>query len=121
MTHSPDPSTRDDLPPALSSLWRTLKLGYRAEPRLLGASFAMTLSTALPDALLALWLMVLTNGVTAHHRTTIIVAAIGLALSSTATWYLRVLFDRVQRRFRSRSQLAGHTHPSSKTTEGGHR
>jgi len=35
MTRSPD-----DLPPAISSLWRTLKLGYQAEPHLLGASLA---------------------------------------------------------------------------------
>jgi len=27
------PSANDDLPPALSSLWRTVKLGYHAEPR----------------------------------------------------------------------------------------
>jgi ATP-binding cassette subfamily B protein len=102
--------SRDDLPPALSSLWRTLKLGYRAEPRLLGASFAMTLFTALPDALLALWLKLLANGVLRHHRTTIIVAAVGLAISSTATWYLRVLFDRVQRRFRDRVGIALESH-----------
>ena len=40
----PSPDTRDDdLPPALSSLWRTLKLGYRAEPFLLVVSFGRTL------------------------------------------------------------------------------
>ena len=105
MTRSPD-----DLPPAISSLWRTLKLGYRAEPRLLGASFAMTLFTALPDALLALWLALLASGVTGHHRTTIVVAAVGLAVSSTATWYLKVLFDRVQRRFRDRVGIALESH-----------
>jgi ATP-binding cassette subfamily B protein len=105
MTRSPD-----DLPPALSSLWRTLKLGYRAEPRLLAASFAMTMFTALPDALLALWLALLASGVTGHHRTTIIVAAVGLAVSSTSTWYLKVLFDRVQRRFRDRVGIALESH-----------
>ena len=110
MTHSPDPSPRDDLPPALSSLWRTLKLGYRAEPRLLSVSFAMTLFTALPDALVALWLALLTSGVTGHHRTTILVAAIGLGVSATATWYLKVLFDRVQRRFRDRVSIALESH-----------
>ena len=105
MTRSPD-----DLPPAISSLWRTLKLGYRAEPRLLSASFAMTLFTALPDALLALWLKLLADGVLHGHRTTIVVAAIGLAVSSTATWYLKVLFDRVQRRFRDRVGIALESH-----------
>jgi ATP-binding cassette subfamily B protein len=105
MTRSPD-----DLPPALASLWRTLKLGYRAEPRLLGASLAMTLFTALPDALVALWLELLANGVHGHHRTTVIVAGVGLAVSSTATWYLKVLFDRVQRRFRDRVGIALESH-----------
>ena len=35
-------SSRDDLPPALPSLWRTVKLGYRAEPKLLLAAVRMT-------------------------------------------------------------------------------
>ena len=37
-------------------------------PFLLAASFAMTVFTALPDALLALWLKLLANGVVQHHR-----------------------------------------------------
>jgi len=40
----------------MRSLWRTVQLGYRAEPGLLVASFAMTLFAALPDGLIALWL-----------------------------------------------------------------
>ena len=47
-------SSRDDLPPGLSSMWRLVKLGYRAEPRLLVFAFGMVLFAALPDALLAL-------------------------------------------------------------------
>ena len=42
-----------ELPPALSSLWRTFRLGYRAEPRLLALSLGLALLTMLPDALLA--------------------------------------------------------------------
>ena len=41
----------DDLPPALPSLWRTIKLGYRAEPKGLVLAFAMTVASALPDAM----------------------------------------------------------------------
>ena len=99
-----------DLPPALSSLWRTVKLGYRAEPRLLAFSFAMTLFTALPDALLALWLKILADGVINHHRRAVVIAAIGIAISTTATWYLKVLFDRLQRRFRDRVAIALESH-----------
>ena len=46
----------DELPPALSSMWRLCKLGYRHEPRLMLVAFALSLLAALPDALLALWL-----------------------------------------------------------------
>ena len=62
-------SSRDDLPPALPSMWRALKRGYEAEPRLLVVSFGLSLLAALPDALLALWLKLLADGVLAHDRT----------------------------------------------------
>ena len=46
----------EELPPALSSMWRLCRLGYRHEPGLLVAAFLLSLAAALPDALLALWL-----------------------------------------------------------------
>jgi hypothetical protein len=51
------------MPPALRSLGRTIRFGYRAEPRLLLASFAVTVVTAIPDVLVALWLKLLADGV----------------------------------------------------------
>ena len=45
-----------DLPKAWPSLWRTFRLGYRAEPRLLALSLTLALLMMIPDALLALWL-----------------------------------------------------------------
>jgi ATP-binding cassette subfamily B protein len=103
-------SRSDDLPPALSSLWRTVRLGYRAEPRLLVASFLMTAATALPDALVALWLKLLSDGVLDDDRALVLVATLGLAVSAAATWFLRVVFDRVQRRFRDRVSIALESH-----------
>jgi ATP-binding cassette subfamily B protein len=100
----------DQLPPSLRSLWRTTKLGYRAEPRGLSASFGLVVFTALPDALIALWLALLTKGVSDHHRSLIVWAAVGLAMSSTLTWFLKVVFDRVQRRFRDRVAIALESH-----------
>ena len=100
----------DDLPPAFRSLWRTVQIGRRAEPGMLYASFAVVVFTALPDALLALWLKFLTNGVLQHRRTLVLGAALGLAVSATATWYLRVLFDRLNRRFRDRIGIALESH-----------
>ena len=52
MTSSPETSapTVDALPPALASMWRLFRLGYRHEPRLLVAAFVLSLVAALPDA-----------------------------------------------------------------------
>ena len=55
-----------EMPPALSSMWRLCKLGYRHEPRLMLTAFILSQLAALPDALIALWLMLLGQGV---HRT----------------------------------------------------
>src|SRR5262249_2002395 len=92
------------------SLWRTVKLGYRAEPRLLGASFVMTMFTALPDALLALWLALLARGVQDHSRATVVLAAIGLAGCAPATWHPTVPLYPGQRRFRDRVGIALESH-----------
>ena len=93
-------ASRDALPPALASMWRVLKLGYRDEPGLMVAAFALSLLAALPDALLALWLMLLGQGLIEHDHRLIVAAAIGLGLSATATWFLRTVSTRVLRRFR---------------------
>ena len=107
MRRSPD---ADEMPPALRSMWRTIRLGYRAEPRLLAMSLAMMLFTALPDALIALWLKLLADGVIDGDRSLVRWAAGGLALSTMLTWYLRVVFGRVQRRFRDRVSIALESH-----------
>ncbi len=105
-----DSAAHDDLPPAWGSMVRIVKLGYRAEPKLLVASFLMTLLTALPDALVALWLKLLADAATSGERTKLIVAAIGLGLSATGTWFLKLMFDRLDRRFRDRVSIAFQAH-----------
>jgi len=100
----------DDLPPALSSMWRLCKLGYRHEPRLMLAAFVLSQLAALPDALLALWLMLLGQGVLENRPGLVRVAAIGLGMSATATWFLRTVSTRVQRRFRDRVTIALESH-----------
>ena len=52
-------SSRDGLPRAIPSMWRALKRAYEAEPGLLVVAFSFSLLSALPDALLALWLKIL--------------------------------------------------------------
>jgi ATP-binding cassette subfamily B protein len=120
MTSSPDgnraagkpgsPQTIDPLPPALSSMWRLCKLGYRHEPRLMLASFVLSQLAALPDALFALWLMLLGKGVLEHRPVMLESAAIGLAVSAAATWFLRTVSTRVQRRFRDKVTIALESH-----------
>jgi ATP-binding cassette, subfamily B, bacterial len=114
MTSSPDPGGAghaiDPLPPALSSMWRLCKLGYRHEPRLMLAAFLLSQLAALPDALLALWLMLLGRGVLEHRPGMVRGAAIGLAVSTAATWFLRTVSTRVQRRFRDKVTIALESH-----------
>jgi ATP-binding cassette subfamily B protein len=114
MTSSPDRATAQDvsttLPPALSSMWRLCKLGYRYEPRLMLAAFVLSQLAVLPDALLALWLMLLGKGVLETRPGLVLTAAIGLGLSAAATWFLRTVGTRVQRRFRDKVTIALESH-----------
>jgi ATP-binding cassette subfamily B protein len=100
----------EPLPPALRSMWRLCRLGYQHEPRLMLAAFVLSQLAALPDALLALWLMLLGRGLIAHAPSLVLVAAIGLALSAPATWFLQTVSTRVQRRFRDRVTIALESH-----------
>jgi ATP-binding cassette subfamily B protein len=100
----------DDLPKAIPAMWRLCKLGYQHEPGLLVFAFAMTLLAALPDALLALWLKVLADGVLRGDRRAVFIAAAGMALSVTATWFLRTLSARISRRFRDRVTIMLEAH-----------
>jgi len=106
------PSERaiEPLPPALSSMWRLCKLGYRHEPRLMIAAFVLSQLAALPDALLALWLMLLGKGILEHRPGMVQGAAIGLGVSTAATWFLRTVSTRVQRRFRDKVTIALESH-----------
>jgi ATP-binding cassette, subfamily B, bacterial len=109
MTSSPERAI-EPLPPALSSMWRLCKLGYRHEPRMMIAALVLSQLAALPDALLALWLMLLGNGVVEHRPGLVEGAAIGLGVSAAATWFLRTVSTRVQRRFRDKVTIALETH-----------
>ena len=111
MTPSPNRDNKiEPLPPALSSMWRLCKLGYRHEPRLMLSAFVLSQLAALPDALLALWLMLLGKGVLEHNPGLVEGAAVGLAVSTAATWFLRTVSTRVQRRFRDKVTIALESH-----------
>src|SRR5688500_20165895 len=111
MTSSPETRTMSDaLPPALSSMWRLCKLGYRHEPTLILAAFTLALLAALPDALLAFWFKLLGEGALAGDWSRVRFAVLALGLSATATWFLQTVSTRVQRRFRDKVTIALESH-----------
>src|SRR5262249_51803873 len=107
MTSSRKP---DDLPPALSSMWRLCKLGYRYEPGSMLSAFILSLLAALPDALLALWFKWIGDGIARQNMAMVRFAAVALGVSATATWFLRTVSTRVQRRFRDKVTIALEAH-----------
>jgi ATP-binding cassette, subfamily B, bacterial len=104
------PAVPDDLPPALSSMWRLCKLGYRHEPVMLLASFGLALLAALPDALLAYWFKLLGEGMLDGNGSLVTAAAVALGVSAAGTWLLRTISTRVQRRFRDKVTIALESH-----------
>lgn len=100
----------DELPPALSSMWRLCRLGLRHEPWLMVVSFVLALLAAVPDSLLALLLAWLGDGIVRGDDSLVRLAAIGLAVAGVSTWLLRTVSTRVQRRFRDRVTIALESH-----------
>jgi len=100
----------DELPPALSSIWRLCVLGYRHEPALILSSFSLALLAALPDALMAVWFKLLGTGALAQDWGRVRFALIALGVSATATWFLQTVSTRVQRRFRDKVTIALESH-----------
>src|SRR5204863_9634139 len=91
-------------------MWRLCKLGYRHEPSMMAISFGLSLLAALPDALLALWLMLLGKGIVDHQPRLMLLSALGLGLSASGTWFLSIVSTRVQRRFRDKITIALEAH-----------
>jgi ATP-binding cassette subfamily B protein len=104
------PSTEVPLPKALPAMWRALVRGYEAEPMLLVGAFALALLASAPDALFALWLKLLADGVLGGRDALVMVAAVGLGASAVLTWFLDVVSTRAQRRFRDRVTIALESH-----------
>jgi ATP-binding cassette subfamily B protein len=107
MTSSSDKTPpSDSLPPALSSMWRLCKLGYRHEPGLIVTAFTLALVAALPDALLALWFKLAGEGALRGDWGLVRIAVLALGASVVATWFLQTVSTRVQRRFRDKVTIA---------------
>ena len=104
------PDGPDTLPPALSSMWRLCRLGFRHEPALMGVSFVLALLAALPDALLAVWFTLLGQGLIEHKPGLLRFGVIALAVSVVLTWLLQTVSTRLQRRFRDKVTIALESH-----------
>jgi ATP-binding cassette subfamily B protein len=100
----------EPLPPILSSMWRLCKLGYGHERRLMILAFVLSQVAALPAALLALWLALLGEGVIQRRNGLVLGAAVGMAVSTAATWFMTTISTRVQRRFRDKVTIALEAH-----------
>src|ERR1700733_11934216 len=115
---SPEPAAPDvlstdavgPLPPALSSMWRLCRLGFRYEPALMGVAFVLALVAALPDALLAVWFKLLGEGLISGKPGLLKFAVVALAVSAVATWLLATVSQRIQRRFRDKVTIALESH-----------
>ena len=107
---SPDATATDGLPPAIKSMWRLCKLGYQHEPMLIVAAFTLAVLSALPDALLAYWFMLIGQGAVEGNWRLVRFAAVAIGVSATATWFLQTVSTRVQRRFRDKVTIALESH-----------
>jgi ATP-binding cassette subfamily B protein len=114
MKSSPDnpapPPAVEPLPPTLSSMWRLCKLGFRYERGLMALSLAMSQLASLPSALTAMWLALLGAGVVEGPTLLALGAAVGMAASAAANWFLMTISTRVQRRFRDKVTIALEAH-----------
>ena len=100
----------DDLPPVWRALVLSLRLAYRAEPRLLVVSFVTVSASWLPDAFGALWLKILVNGATEHDTAKVMWAAAGLAAAAALGWLLRTIGGRITMRFRDSATIEIEAH-----------
>jgi len=114
MKSSPDAAPAADaveaMPPTLASMWRLCRLGFRFERGLMALSLATSQLASLPSALTALWLALLGAGVVQQQPRLALIAAVGMALSAAANWFLATISTRVQRRFRDKVTIALEAH-----------
>ena len=109
MTSSPELDVTGaprELPPAWSSMWRLCRLGLRYEPSMMTWAFVLSLAAAVPDALLALWFKLMADAIAHGDGRTLRLTLLALGVSAVATWFLRTVSTRVQRRFRDKVTIA---------------
>lgn len=99
-----------ELPPALRTLWRSVRFGYRDQPGLAVVAASLEILTSVADALFAWWLKLLADGAISGNSGMVLAAALGLAGSVVGSWLLQTLGARVQRTFRMRLSVTLEAH-----------
>jgi ATP-binding cassette subfamily B protein len=102
-----------DLPGQRPAIVHLLRLGFRFEPALLWISLGTTVVGALPDALVAVWLGLIAEGLRTPgepDRTLLLIAGIGIAFSCVGGWVVTSGSQRLHDRFRQRLAVALETH-----------
>jgi ATP-binding cassette, subfamily B, bacterial len=74
------------------------------------AALLLAVLATVPGALLAVWLKLVVDGVTAHRHGLVVAGAVGVAASSITIWLLRLASSRVTRRFRMKVAVALETY-----------
>lgn len=112
MTTSAEATSRAEvpIPPGLPAMGRLFRLGLRHEPTLLVFAVVITIAYAIPDAMIALWLKMLADGLDTDQTRLVVAAMIGLAASTSMTWVLGVTAERMTRRFRDKITIALERH-----------
>jgi ATP-binding cassette subfamily B protein len=103
-------SASDHMPSALTSLLRSLRLGYQASPLQVILAFATTLAAAAPDALFALGLARLVGSIQRGDSPGVLLAALGLGVLATASWIFNIVSERANLRFAERAAVVIETH-----------
>jgi ATP-binding cassette subfamily B protein len=104
------PLRDEELPGPFTAMWRSLRLGYRAEPLLLLIAGGTTIAAAVPDALFAVGLKLLASAVIDGASGRILTAALVLGLLATGGWLLKTVSERTNRRFADRSTIVIESH-----------
>ncbi len=104
------PKEHTDIPGMPAALLHSLKFAYKSQPMLLVVSFVLTVGGLLPEALSALWLRILLDGIGRDNSALIFRACMGLALTGGAGWLMRTVGSRFIAIFSDRIALAVETH-----------
>ncbi|MFI6823482.1 ABC transporter ATP-binding protein [Micromonospora sp. NPDC050187] len=103
-------SALDPMPPWLPSLWRSLRLGYRASPGLILVAFVTTVAAAVPDALLALGLASLLQAVVDGDGRRVALTVLVVGVLAAGSWLFTVVSERANLRFADRAAIAVESH-----------